>query len=175
VVYVNLGSSGRSELLPIVLDALADLRVFVVAATLGRSPQHRCSGNVRLANYLPGERAAALASLAICNGGSPATHQALAASTPVLGLASNMDQHLNMDGVQRLGAGILLRTERIGRSAVRAAATQMLENSRYSGAASELARIFAAYDAPARFQELLRGVAGVAEIPQKPSEHNLAH
>ena len=55
VVYVNLGSSGRSELLPIVLDALADLPVFVVAATLGRSPPHRCQDNVRLASYLPGE------------------------------------------------------------------------------------------------------------------------
>ena len=102
VVYVNLGSSGRRELLPIVLDALADLRVFVIAATLGRSLPRGCSGNVRLANFLPGERAAARASLVICNGGSPTTHQALAASTPVLGLASNMDQHLNMDGVQRL-------------------------------------------------------------------------
>jgi UDP:flavonoid glycosyltransferase YjiC (YdhE family) len=174
VVYVNLGSSGRSELLPIVLDALADLRVFVVAATLGRSPPHRCSGNVSLANFLPGERAAALASLVICNGGSPATHQALAASTPVLGLASNMDQHLNMDGVQRLGAGILLRSEWTDRSSVRAMVTQVLEDSRYSGAASELARIFAAYHAPARFQELLRGVAGVGKIPHEPSEHKLA-
>ena len=156
VVYVNLGSSGRSDLLPIVLDALADLHVFVVAATLGRSPPHRCSGNVRLANFLPGERAAALASLVICNGGSPTTHQALAASTPVLGLASNMDQHLNMDGVQRLGAGILLRSEWTDRSAVRAKVTQVLEDSRYSQAASELAKKFAAYHAPSRLQDLLQ-------------------
>ncbi len=159
VVYVNLGSSGRSDLLPIVLDALADLRVFVVAATLGRSPPNRCPDHVRLASFLPGERAAALATLVICNGGSPTTHQALAASTPVLGLTSNMDQHLNMNGVQRLGAGILLRSERTDRSAVRAAVTQVLEDSRYSGAASKLARIFAAYHAPSRFRELLRRVA----------------
>jgi UDP:flavonoid glycosyltransferase YjiC (YdhE family) len=159
VVYVNLGSSGRRELLPIVLDALADLRVFVVAATLGRNPPQQCSGNVRLANFLSGERAAALASLVVCNGGSPTTHQALAASSPVLGLASNMDQHLNMDGVQRLGAGILLRSECADRSAVRATVTQMLEDPRYSGAASELAKKFAAYHAPSRFRELLRSVA----------------
>jgi UDP:flavonoid glycosyltransferase YjiC (YdhE family) len=171
VVYVNLGSSGRSELLPIVLDALADLPVFVVAATLGRSPPHRCPGNVRLAKFLPGERAAALASLVICNGGSPATHQALAVSTPVLGLASNMDQHLNMDGVQRLGAGILLRSEWADRSSVRAAVTRVLKDSRYSRAASELARILAAYHAPSHFQELLRGVAGVGRIPQIALPH----
>ena len=81
-------------------------------------------------------------------------------STPVLGLASNMDQHLNMDGVQRLGAGILLRSEKADRAAVRAAVIQVLEDSRYSGAASKLARILAAYDAPSRFRGLLLRVAG---------------
>ncbi len=161
VVYVNLGSSGRSALLPIVLDAVADLHVFVIAATLGRIHPSRTSGNVRLADFLPGERAAALASLVICNGGSPATHQALAASTPVLGLASNMDQLLNMEGVQRRGAGILLRSECADRPQVRAAVTQVLENPRYSRAASELAKIFATYDAPSRFQDILLGVARV--------------
>jgi UDP:flavonoid glycosyltransferase YjiC (YdhE family) len=170
VVYVNLGSSGRSELLPIVLDALADLDVFVVAATLGRSHPHPTSGNVRLAKFLPGERAADLASLVICNGGSPATHQALAASTPVLGVASNMDQHLNMEGVQRLGAGILLRSEWTDRSAVRGTVTRLLEDPRYSAAASELARILAAYDASSRFQEVLLGVAGSGKTPQAPLE-----
>jgi len=156
VVYVNLGSSGRGELLRIILDALADLHVSVIAATLGRSHPDRTPGNARLANVLPGEFAAARASLVICNGGSPTTHQALAASTPVLGLASNMDQHLNMEGVQRLGAGMLLRSEYSDRDAVRAAVTQMLDNPCYSQAASELGRVFAAYDAPRRFQEILR-------------------
>jgi UDP:flavonoid glycosyltransferase YjiC (YdhE family) len=85
-----------------------------------------------------------------------------------------MDQHLNMDGVQRLGAGILLRSEWVDRSAVRTTVTQMLEDSRYSEAALELAQKFAAYHAPSRFQELLRGVAGAGKVPQEPSEHNLA-
>lgn len=155
VVYVNLGSSGRSELLSTILDALAGIQVFVVAATLGRSHPNPVPGNVRLANVLPGERTAARASLVICNGGSPTTHQALAGGTPVLGLASNMDQHLNMEGVQRLGAGILLRSECASPDAVRAAVTQMLDNPRYSEAASEVARMFATYDAPSRFKEIL--------------------
>jgi UDP:flavonoid glycosyltransferase YjiC (YdhE family) len=164
VLYVNLGSSGRRELLPIVLDALADLPVFVVAATLGRTSALRCPDNVRLASFLAGDRAAALASLVICNGGSPATHQSLMASTPVLGLASNMDQHLNMDGVQRLGAGILLRSEWTDRSAVRATVTRVLEDSSYSEAAIKLARVFAAYNAPSRFQELLRSITEPGKI-----------
>jgi UDP:flavonoid glycosyltransferase YjiC (YdhE family) len=159
VVYVTLGSSGRSELLSSVLDALADLHVSVLAATLGRSHPHQIPGKVWVADVLPGERAAARASLVICNGGSPTTHQALAASTPVLGLAGNMDQHLNMEAVQRLGAGILLRSESADPGAIRAAVTQLLDNPAYSEAAFELARIFSAYDAPRRFQAILSDVA----------------
>jgi UDP:flavonoid glycosyltransferase YjiC (YdhE family) len=155
VVYVNLGSSGRSELLSTIIDALSTLHVFVVAATLGRSHPTPVPGNVKLADVLPGDLTAARASLVICNGGSPTAHQALAVGTPVLGLASNMDQHLNMEGVQRLGAGILLRSECTSPGTVRAAVTQMLENPRYSEAASEVARIFSTYNALSRFNEIL--------------------
>jgi len=154
-VYVNLGSSGPSELLSTILDALADVPITVLAATFGRGVPSAVPPNVRLADVLPGEHAAARADLVVCNGGSPSTHQALAAGTPVLGLASNMDQHLNMAGVQRLGAGILLRSECAGLAAIRAAVIRILEDSSYAESANGLARILSAYDAPNRFQEIL--------------------
>ena len=117
---------------------------------------------------MPGERAAARASLVICNGGSPTTHQALAAGTPVLGLASNMDQHLNMEGVQRLGAGILLRSDCATPAAARAAVTRILDDPRYSEAAAEVARIFSTYDAPSRFKEILTELClGTCRGPQR--------
>jgi UDP:flavonoid glycosyltransferase YjiC (YdhE family) len=164
-VYVNLGSSGRSELLSLILDALAGLRVSVLATTLGRSLPNPIPANAGLADVLPGDRAAARASLVVCNGGSPTTHQALAAGTPVLGLASNMDQHLNMEGVQRLGAGILLRSERADPAAIRDAATRILNHSCYAEAASGLARIFARYNAPERFREILGRYAAATTGP----------
>jgi UDP:flavonoid glycosyltransferase YjiC (YdhE family) len=160
VIYVTLGSSGRGELLSAVVDALAGLPVFVLAATLGRSHPDPIPGKVWVADFLPGHEAASRARLVICNGGSPTTHQALAAGTPVLGLASNMDQHLNMEAVQRLGAGILLRSEHSDPRAIRAAVTRMLDDANYRWAAAGLAEVFAAYDAPNRFQALLSEVAG---------------
>lgn len=113
IVYVTLGSSGSSKTLDTVVQALADLPLSMLVATAGASPPARVPGNAFIADYLPGQAAAERARLVICNGGSPTSQQALAAGVPVLGIASNMDQFLNMRGVVRLGAGTLLRADRI--------------------------------------------------------------
>jgi UDP:flavonoid glycosyltransferase YjiC (YdhE family) len=78
--------------------------------------------NVHIADYLPGEQAAQRSRLVICNGGSPTSQQALAAGVPVLGIAGNLDQYLNMAGVVRSGAGMLLRSDRLAEEALRSAA-----------------------------------------------------
>jgi UDP:flavonoid glycosyltransferase YjiC (YdhE family) len=155
LVYVTMGSSGAAGLLSLVLDALSDLPVVVVAATLGQALTRPVPTNALTADYLPGQAAAARARLVVCNGGSPTTHQALAAGVPVLGLASNMDQHLNMAAVQRLGAGELLRSDRGSAAAIRAAASRILGEPHYAAAAGRLAEAFSGYDAPARFKEIV--------------------
>jgi len=155
IVYVTLGSSGRSELLPVVLDALAALPVTVIAATAGRVAIGTVPANARVADYLPGEAAAARARLVICNGGSPTTQQALAAGVPVLGIPSNLDQYLNMQAVAAAGAGRLLRAGLSTTEAVRKAATAMLEDHAPVHAAGRLAAGFRRHDAASRFGALL--------------------
>lgn len=155
VVYVTMGSSGSSSRLSDVLDALAGLPVVAIAATLGQPLSRPAPDNARLADYLPGRDAAARASLVVCNGGSPTTHQALAAGTPVLGVAGNMDQHLNMHGVARFGAGELIRSDRASVRAIREASARILDGPKYREAARGLAEVFSGYDAPARFRAVL--------------------
>jgi UDP:flavonoid glycosyltransferase YjiC (YdhE family) len=96
VVYLTLGSSGQAEALPGVLESLARLPVTVMAATAGRIRLESPPKNTFVADYLPGNDAAKRADLVICNGGSPTTSQALQAGVPVIGIASNLDQYLNM-------------------------------------------------------------------------------
>ena len=158
VVYVALGSSGREELLAVVFKALADLQVSVIVATAGRLVSPDIPANVYSADYLPGREAAARASLVICNGGSPTSHQALAVGTPVLGLASNIDQHMNMDAVCRTRGGAMLRAEESTVKEIRNCVTKMLAQPEYSEAAQAIAKIFAKYDAPSRFREILDGI-----------------
>jgi len=155
VVYVTLGSSGRSELLPTVLEALAGLPVTVIAATAGRVSIGSTPANAFVADFLPGEAAAARARLVICNGGSPTTQQALAAGVPVLGIPSNLDQYLNMQAVAAAGAGMLLRAGQASGEAVRAGAAALLADERSALAAARLAGHFRRHDAAARFRAVL--------------------
>lgn len=125
-VYVSLGSSGDNSLLPTILDALADLPVRVMASTAGHAVPKQVPANARLASYLPGEAAAARSSVMISNGGSLSSQQALAAGIPTLGIASNMDQFLNMRPIQAAGAGLTLRADRLSGQAIRESVQSLL-------------------------------------------------
>jgi len=160
VVYVTLGSSGQGALLPRVLATLASLPVTVLAATAGKVDLAQVPANARIAPFLPGEAAARRAALVICNGGSPTCHQALVAGVPVLGIAGNLDQFLNMDGVIRAGAGILLRADRFDPTELRAAVATLLDTAAPASAARELAAVLEAYDVHARFGNVLDKLLG---------------
>ena len=154
-VYVTLGSSGQGALLSTVLQALAPLPVTVIAATAGTIDPGPLPSNARVAVYLPGMLAARRADLVICNGGSPTSQQALTAGVPVLGIAGNLDQYLNMHGVLATGAGALLRSDRLSEGQLRDTALRLLEQPGPRAAAGKVARQFLQYDAGARLVGLL--------------------
>ncbi|MES2740366.1 MAG: glycosyltransferase [Pseudomonadota bacterium] len=145
IVYVTLGSSGQGRLLAPVLRALAHLPITVVAATAGKVETGQAPANAHVAAYLPGEAAARRARLVICNGGSPTSQQALAAGVPVLGIASNLDQYLNMNGLIAAGAGALLRADRLNERALRDTVKHMLADQAMAGSASRIGALFAHY------------------------------
>ncbi|ALP54108.1 glycosyl transferase family 1 [Candidatus Tenderia electrophaga] len=155
IVYLNLGSSGRHDLLPLALEALSDQDVTVIAATLGRPLDTPVPDNAFLVDYLPGDAAAARASLVICNGGSPATQQALAMGVPVMGIASNMDQHMNMASIERFGAGRLLRSEQVTRQSVKDAVSATLEQAGYKAQAVQVKALYQRYPVSELFPALI--------------------
>jgi UDP:flavonoid glycosyltransferase YjiC (YdhE family) len=163
LVYVCLGSSGRIELLPNVLEALGNLPVTVMASTCGRARPASLPRNVHWAEYLPGEAASARADLVICHGGSAAAYVALAAGKPVLGIPSNIDQHLTIDYIERAGAGRSVRAEWATSERVRAVVAAMLNDASLHAAAAHLGKVFASCDAPSRFRALLGRM-----LPAKP-------
>lgn len=155
LVYVTLGSSGQGQLLPLVLQALSKLPVTVLAATAGTIDLASIPDNARVSSFLPGEAAAARAALVVCNGGSPTCQQALAHGVPVLGIASNLDQFLNMDGILRAGAGTLLRADRLSVKQVCDAIQSLIAHSAARMAAQRVARTFDTYDHASRFEALI--------------------
>lgn len=100
VAYVTLGSSGNPALLGTIVAGLAEASVCVLASSAGAAPPvARAATGVFAADYLPGDAATARADFVVCNGGAMTCHQAFSLGKPVLGVASNMDQFLNMRGV----------------------------------------------------------------------------
>jgi UDP:flavonoid glycosyltransferase YjiC (YdhE family) len=155
IVFVSPGSSGQIDLLGLVLEAICDLPINIIAATAGRVDLAPQTDNVFAADYLPFEKVAQLASLVICNGGSLTTYQALAEAVPILGLTTNLDQLLNMQAIEQLGVGICLRQSMAGKQDVYQATRALLDKPHYAEAAERMAAVVTQYNAEQRFATLL--------------------
>jgi UDP:flavonoid glycosyltransferase YjiC (YdhE family) len=115
IAYVTLGSSGDPQAPGQIASWLAGMGYAVVLATAGRAELHGDDETVFVADYVPGLAASERADLVVCNGGSPTATQALLKGRPVLGIASNIDQFLNMRAVKAQGAGLCLRADSLNR------------------------------------------------------------
>lgn len=160
LVYLNLGSSGSTHLLPDILRALSDLDVYVVAVTAGRQlPSTNTSHpNVLLLEYAPGDSMAALASVVICNGGSLGCHQALAHGVPIVAVPSNLDQCLNAEALRSTGAVRVVRTGMNFAHRIRSAVDQLLRDRRWSDAACRVAAQASSAELPARLSKVFDAV-----------------
>jgi UDP:flavonoid glycosyltransferase YjiC (YdhE family) len=160
LVYVTLGSSGELGVLPIVLDALARLPVEVAVSTAGRIDPASLGRRVHAAEMLPGDVAARRAVLVITNGGSSTGYQALFEGTPVVGLASNLDQYLAMTAIERFGAGVLVRSGTAKAGDVADAVTRTIAEPRYTERARVARRALRAIDPHAAFSAVLEEALG---------------
>ena len=154
-IYVTLGSSGRVEHLPLVVDVAAGLGYQVLVATAGRSRLGAVARHVHVADYLPGDLAARRAALVVSNGGSTTGYQALAEGRPVLGIAANLDQYLAMTAIEKAGAGLLLRSGTLTRETLADALGRLVSEPSYTQAAGRLRDEFAKWNAPATFAALV--------------------
>ncbi|HZT33361.1 MAG TPA: glycosyltransferase [Bryobacteraceae bacterium] len=158
VVYINLGSSGQEGLLATVLRALADLPVFVIAASAARCRIANPPKNAFLADYLPGEQAVRRAQLFVSNGGTMSGQQSLCAGVPVLGLVTHADQLAFAKAVRAAGAGEVLSAARAEAPAIAQTVRSMLSRVSYAQAARRLSAALSRYDAPSRFLALIREI-----------------
>lgn len=158
LVYVNLGSSGRHRLLPVVLTALGQLPVTVIAATASETLLVEVPANAFVCKYLPGAEAARRSRLVICNGGNMSAQQALAEATPVLSIASNLDQMMFARAVCEAGAGEVLREEEVQVAAVKKVVWNMLRGQGYSAAAERIKRLYGQRQATLLFPALIEDI-----------------
>jgi UDP:flavonoid glycosyltransferase YjiC (YdhE family) len=157
-IYVSLGSSGPSALLPMVVEALVGLGRPIVVATAGSRVQLPSNPRLWVADFVSGETIAAKACLVVCNGGSPTVQQALVHGIPVVGLASNLDQYLNMEYVEQFGAGILLRADQPDPTKLREAIQRAIEDASLRERAGSVAALAAAIRPDVEFPATIAGM-----------------
>jgi len=142
LIYVTMGSSGDPQVLAALLPILESTGHQILIASAGKSlPPLGVLQRTKVFDFLPGDLACQQAALVVCNGGSPTTNQALSQGVPVLGIASNMDQFLNMQSILEFGAGLLVRADRASGSVLQDAIDRLLNVASFSDRARLLARV----------------------------------
>jgi len=140
LTYVTMGSSGNPHIIEKIVPILEQFGHQIVITTAGKSISFTPKRSTTLIfDYLPGLLVCQHASLVVCNGGSPTTNQALSCGVPVLGIAQNMDQFLNMEAITAFGAGQLIRADRAEPSRLKDAIETLTLNPKFAIRAQELA------------------------------------
>jgi UDP:flavonoid glycosyltransferase YjiC (YdhE family) len=165
-VYVSLGTSGRRNLLRDILAALGTSSVNLLIATAGDPTSSMLLDrtrypNVFSADFLPGMLTAARSELVICNGGSGATQQAMTAGKPVLGLASNMDQLMNMTPIVTRGAGLVIGSWNANPARIRKAAEYILAQAHFRQNAERIRSAIACIDSREAFPRVVDQIVGM--------------
>ncbi len=163
IVFITLGSSGQAALLPMILQALAELSLTIITATAGNIRLTELPDNVFSHDYLPLDIVCQRSQIVISNGGSMTTYQAFSSGVPVIGIAGNMDQLLNMQAIEHMGAGITLRAGGITQASIKTAMNNLLHTPSYTQAAKQITEILYQYNPAQRFRKIVATILKLDE------------
>jgi UDP:flavonoid glycosyltransferase YjiC (YdhE family) len=155
MIYAALGSSGSTNVVPLVLKALGGMDVDVVFSTGARFKLQAPPPNVRVVDMIPGHLAARKAAVVICNGGTGPGYQALAEGTPIVGIPSNIDSLLAAIALRDAGVGEYVRAVMVTAARVRAAVERVMRDESFTQTAQHVAESFARFDPHARFRAVV--------------------
>lgn len=156
-VFCTMGSSGSTEAFLAAVRALAGRRaepwhaVILAAPAVCPLAQARACvadrpGIVVTDAFVPAPAVNALADVVVCHGGQGTVQTALASGTPLVGVAMQAEQQINLDHVVRAGAGIRIPRWRWREPVIRDAVRTVLAQPRYREQARELAALVNARD-----------------------------
>jgi UDP:flavonoid glycosyltransferase YjiC (YdhE family) len=155
MIYATLGSSGKVDAVPPVLEALGGMDVDVLFSTAARFTPKSVPRNVHVVDMIPGDLAARKAAVVVCNGGASTGYQALAEGAPVVCIPSNIDQLLAATAMCDAGAGLSLRAATTTPAEIRNAVERVMREEIYTQAAQRVAASFAGFDPHARFRAVI--------------------
>jgi len=126
IIFISLGSSGDSSLLPVILETLSKMPVIVICVTANKAVVNKVYSNIFVADFLPAEEAVKKADIVICNGGSPMVYQSLVEKKAIIGIPANLDQYLMMSILENAQKGELIRAGKANAQQIHAAVNRAL-------------------------------------------------
>lgn len=147
-VFCTMGSSGTKEQLLEVIKALTS-RIGSEWNAVVLAPSAVCPLEEALAyagnrkglyitdKFVPAPLVNGMADVVICHGGQGTVQTALASGTPIVGVAMQPEQQINLDNIALNGAGIRIPITRWTANNIAVATKKLIENPSYSNKAKK--------------------------------------
>lgn len=174
-IFCTLGSSGTRDLLleivkvftegeglswdAVILSPISVCPIDEAKEVLGNRP-----GIYITDSFVPALQANALADLVICHGGQGTIQTAISCGTPLVGVAAQSEQFVNLSNVESQGAAIRIPMKKWQAKNIRAAVSKMIADDQFKKAADRLRRRLISMDGQKISAELIWGRIS-AEFP----------
>lgn len=178
-IFCTMGSSGRKEYLLEAIKAIAALpeqlfnAVILVPTAICDldSAQALVQGkeNIWLTDkFVPAKVVNALADIVVCHGGQGTLQTAMSCGTPVVGVAMQPEQQINLDNITSLKAGIRLPQVKWKSQNIRRAIFRVVDYDSYKKAAYCLKQQMSQYDGANRAaSEILEFIKCYRTLPKE--------
>ncbi|HEX3016565.1 MAG TPA: nucleotide disphospho-sugar-binding domain-containing protein [Caproicibacter sp.] len=165
-LFCTMGSSGRKELLAEAVSAVASLPEerfhAVILAPDSVCPMEELApivagkSNIYMTNrFVPAKLVNRMADIVLCHGGQGTVQTAMASSTPLVGVAMQPEQQINLDNVVGQGAGIRIPQTRWNRNNIISAINKVTANPGFRRNAERLAQSMASVDGKRKSAEII--------------------
>ncbi len=151
IVYFAMGSSGQPEVIARIVEGFAGQPYRVIApvkAHLDRMPGVQVPDNVLVTGWLPAHKVNPLADVSVIHGGIGTVMTACLAGTPIVGVAMQPEQEINVDCLVRKGFAIRIRKTRLTPERLNAAIARLLSDEDARRKAREFQKVVQAWDDP---------------------------
>jgi len=157
-VYVALTSS-RPDYVLSVYNTLRRMDVKVVFCSTIHSTEFEVSPDILVKDHLPSHRVMPLVDLAVIHGGQGSVQTAIASGIPVVGFPLHGEQQLNLQTVERHGAGVCLPLKALTRGGLRKQIKKVLTDESFKSNMERLKSFQDRYDGARNTATVLRELA----------------
>ncbi len=165
--FVSMGSSGNQKSLEKIVHTL--LAEGYIVLLIGGDIQWT-SRRLFMSTFAPVKELMEMCDLVVCNGGTPMTYLALSMGKAILGIPSNMDQHLTMKHLSSLPLVQSLRSEDLSYKKISNSIHQLMQVTKQEEIIQEMKSEFSRWNSLKIFVREVESFAHIVDTPKVSSQ-----